>query len=63
VHSVLEAVGAGEPAPLEPLAGGTHNTGTRAAFGDGRDWVVKIPPAHATGRSYVQRPLVNEATL
>ncbi|MFD9746048.1 phosphotransferase family protein [[Kitasatospora] papulosa] len=63
VHSVLEAVGAGEPASLVPLTGGTYNTVTRVTFGDGRDWVVKIPPAHATGLSYEQHLLVNEVTF
>ncbi|MFJ6849014.1 phosphotransferase family protein [Streptomyces sp. NPDC091271] len=61
--AVLEAVGAPDPASVEPLAGGTYNTVTRVTFGDGRDWVVKVPPAHATGLSYEQRLLVNEVTF
>ncbi|MFJ3701603.1 MULTISPECIES: phosphotransferase family protein [Streptomyces] len=63
VNTVLEAVGAGGPTSLEPLAGGTYNTVTRVAFGDGRDWVVKIPPAHTAGLSYEQHLLVNEVTF
>ncbi|MFJ8754132.1 phosphotransferase family protein [Streptomyces sp. NPDC102441] len=61
--AVLRAVGAGEPASVEPLAGGTYNTVSRVTFGDGRDWVVKIPPAHTGGLSYEQRLLVNEVTF
>ncbi|MEU0299154.1 aminoglycoside phosphotransferase family protein [Streptomyces sp. NPDC006175] len=61
--AVLEAVGAPEPMSVESLAGGTYNTVTRVTFGDGRDWVVKIPPAHATGLSYEHRLLVNEITF
>ncbi|MFJ8917939.1 phosphotransferase family protein [Streptomyces sp. NPDC102415] len=61
--AVLEAVGAHDPASCEPLAGGTYNTVTRVRFADGRDWVVKIPPAHTTGLSYEQRLLVNEITF
>ncbi|HWU04924.1 MAG TPA: aminoglycoside phosphotransferase family protein [Streptomyces sp.] len=61
--AVLEAVGAGEPASFEPLAGGTYNTVTRVTFEDGRDWVVKVPPAHAEGLSHEQRLLVNEVTF
>nr|WP_237522037.1 aminoglycoside phosphotransferase family protein [Streptomyces sp. SID4921] len=59
----MEAVGAHDPASREPLAGGTYNTVTRVRFADGRDWVVKIPPAHTTGLSYEQRLLVNEITF
>ncbi|MFD6277754.1 phosphotransferase family protein [Streptomyces sp. NPDC060209] len=61
--AVLEAVGAGEPASLESLTGGTYNTVTRVTFGDGSDWVVKIPPAHTPGLSYEHRLLVNEITF
>ncbi|MFJ8858720.1 phosphotransferase family protein [Streptomyces sp. NPDC102451] len=61
--AVLEAVGARGPASREPLAGGTYNTVTRVTFADGRDWVVKVPPAHTTGLSYEQRLLVNEVTF
>ncbi|WP_406147030.1 phosphotransferase family protein [Streptomyces sp. NBC_01012] len=61
--AVLEAVGAHGPASRRPLTGGTYNTVTRVTFDDGRDWVVKIPPAHATGLSYEQRLLVNEVTF
>ncbi|MGP3754058.1 phosphotransferase family protein [Streptomyces sp. IBSNAI001] len=61
--AVLEAVGAHDPASCELLAGGTYNTVTRVRFADGRDWVVKIPPAHPTGLSYEQRLLVNEITF
>ncbi|MFJ4837995.1 phosphotransferase family protein [Streptomyces sp. NPDC088746] len=61
--AVLEAVGAPEPASVEPLAGGTYNTVTRVTFGDGGDWVVKVPPAHAPGLSYEQRLLLNEVTF
>ncbi|MFC8230853.1 phosphotransferase family protein [Streptomyces sp. NPDC057287] len=61
--AVLDAIGAHEPDSREPLAGGTYNTVTRVTFGDGRDWVVKIPPAHSTGMSYELRLLVNEVTF
>ncbi|MFH9618948.1 phosphotransferase family protein [Streptomyces pratensis] len=61
--AVLAAVGAPEPASREALAGGTYNTVTRVRFDDGRDWVVKIPPAHGTGLSYEERLLVNEVTF
>ncbi|MER5551231.1 aminoglycoside phosphotransferase family protein [Streptomyces sp. NPDC002793] len=61
--AVLEAVGAHEPASVEPLTGGTYNTVSRVTFEDGRDWVVKIPPPHPTGMSYEQGLLVNEVTF
>lgn len=61
--SVLHAAGTREPASVEPLSGGTFNTVTRVTFADGRDWVVKIPPAHTAGLSYEQGLLVNEVTF
>ncbi|MFE4452207.1 phosphotransferase family protein [Streptomyces sp. NPDC056796] len=61
--AVLEAVGAPAPVSLEPLTGGTYNTVTRVTFGDGGQWVVKVPPAHSAGLSYEQHLLVNEVTF
>ncbi|WP_329208707.1 aminoglycoside phosphotransferase family protein [Streptomyces sp. NBC_00683] len=63
--AVLRAVGVPEGAVVscEPLTGGTYNTVTRVTLRDGRDWVVKIPPLHATGMSYEQRLLVNEVAF
>lgn len=61
--AVLDAVGAHGPYAREPLTGGTYNTVTRVTFEDGREWVVKIPPAHSTGLSHEQRLLVNEVTF
>ncbi|MFF2138367.1 phosphotransferase family protein [Streptomyces sp. NPDC058193] len=61
--AVLEAVGAHRPTSREPLTGGTYNTVTRVTFEDGRDWVVKVPPAHSGGLSHELRLLVNEVTF
>ena len=61
--AVLQAVGAHGPASVEVLAGGTYNTVTRVTFADGRDWVVKIPPAHTPGLSHEQGLLLNEVTF
>ncbi|MER5630368.1 phosphotransferase family protein [Streptomyces nitrosporeus] len=53
----------GDPVSCETPAGGTYNTVVRMAFGDGRDWVVKIPPAHSSGLRYEHALLTGEVTF
>lgn len=51
-------------ASCEPLTGGTYNTVTRVTPGDGREWVVKIPPPAAGDCLAYERDLpVNEVTF
>ncbi|MEV8566220.1 aminoglycoside phosphotransferase family protein [Streptomyces sp. NPDC051322] len=65
VGAALEAAGVGEGRTVRrlPLTGGTYNTVVRVTLDDGRDWVVKIPPAPAVGLSYEQNLLKGEVTF
>ncbi|MFF1919349.1 phosphotransferase family protein [Streptomyces sp. NPDC058221] len=49
----------------QPLTGGTYNAVTRVGLTDGREWVVKIPPAAQAGAhlGYERDLLVNEVTF
>ncbi|MER8266165.1 aminoglycoside phosphotransferase family protein [Streptomyces griseus] len=62
---VLDALGVGERdiASRTTLTGGTYNTVTRVTLTDGRDWVVKTPPPHATALRYERDLLVNEVAF
>jgi aminoglycoside phosphotransferase (APT) family kinase protein len=66
VAAVLAAAGIADrdAVRVTPLTGGTYNTVMRVALADGRDWVIKVPPAvDVPGLRYERGLLRGEATF